>query len=195
MPTPVYLVRHGESEWNLLRRTQGQIAHPRLTERGRTQAAAAADLIAADMAERDRVVLSIVTSDLTRAAQTAAILADRLRARLAYDTRLREQALGELEGKSYEETWAAADAHDWSDPSLPVAGGESPMDVYERVGALLDEVIGADTAGAIVLVSHGDAIRMALAHLAGVAPHQAPWVAVDNGAVARLGDQVTWIGQ
>ena len=42
MPHPVYLVRHGQSQWNLRRLTQGQTAHPPLTDLGRSQSAAAA---------------------------------------------------------------------------------------------------------------------------------------------------------
>ncbi len=84
MTAPVYLVRHGQSEWNVLRLTQGQTHHPRLTALGEAQARAAAEVIATD------------------------------------------------------------------------------------------------------LVSHGDAIRAALAHLAGIPPQEAPWVEVGNGAVARV---------
>jgi probable phosphoglycerate mutase len=45
-----------------------------------------------------------------------------------------------------------------------------------------------------VLVSHGDAIRAALAHLEGEPPHAAEWVEVPNGAVARFDGAVTWLG-
>jgi probable phosphoglycerate mutase len=177
---PVYLVRHGQSEWNLLRLTQGQTAHPRLTDLGREQARAASATLTADLAARGLPVGRILTSDLARAVETAEILAARLGAPLAYEQRLREQALGRLEGQGYEETWVAAEQHDWSDPTLPVAGGESPMDVHDRMAAVLAEV---DPTTVTVLVSHGDAIRAAVAHLTGVGPHEAPWLEVPNGAV------------
>lgn len=183
---PVYLVRHGQSEWNVLRLTQGQTHHPRLTALGRKQAARAADLIASDVSS----VAHIVSSDLLRAAETAEIISARLGAPVVLDERLREQHLGELEGRGYEETWAAAEAHDWSDPSLPLAGGESLLAVHDRMAGVITE--RPDHAS--VLVSHGDAIRMALAHLTGHAPHDAPWVDVPNGAVARILDgTATWL--
>jgi probable phosphoglycerate mutase len=191
MPHPVYLVRHGQSQWNLSRLTQGQTAHPPLTELGRSQSAAAAELIAADLEGSGLAAERLVSSDLTRAAQTAAIIGRRLHLPVESDSRLREQHLGELEGRSYEETWAAAEAFDWSDPTRPIAGGESLMDVYERMAAVLEEV---HPAGARVLVSHGDAIRAALAHLDGVKPHEAAWVEVPNGAVARVDGTITWLG-
>jgi probable phosphoglycerate mutase len=187
---PVYLVRHGQSEWNVLRLTQGQTSHPRLTSLGRQQAQRAASLIGDDLAGRP--VARILSSDLVRAAQTAEVAGRALQAPVTFDTRLREQHLGELEGRGYDETWAAAAAHDWSDPDLPLAGGESIMDVHDRLAAVLTEVAAHD-AGVTVLVSHGDAIRSALAHLTGVAPHEAPWVEVANGAVARVDRAITWL--
>lgn len=191
MTPPVYLVRHGESEWNVLRLTQGQTSHPRLTSLGREQAARAASLIGKDLAGRP--VARVLTSDLVRAVETATVVGNALRAPVTLDTRLREQHLGELEGRGYDETWAAAEAHDWSDPTLPLAGGESLMEVHDRLGALLTEVVELH-AGVTVLVSHGDAIRAAVAHLTGVAPHQAPWVGIANGAVARVDGAITWLG-
>jgi len=95
---PIYLVRHGQSEWNLLRLTQGQTAHPRLTELGRQQAATAADRIASDLAAVGLSVGRIITSDLTRAIETAQILTARLGGTVSQDVRLREQNVGALEG-------------------------------------------------------------------------------------------------
>ena len=132
------------------------------------------------------------TSDLARATETAAIIARRLAAPVSHDERLREQHLGDLQGRGYDETWAVAETHDWSDPSLPVAGGESLLDVHERMTEVLAQHTGE--AGPVVLVSHGDAIRVAVAHVSGHAPHEAPWVDVPNGAVARVLDgTLTWL--
>jgi 2,3-bisphosphoglycerate-dependent phosphoglycerate mutase len=179
---PCYLVRHGQSEWNLLELTQGQTVSPPLTALGRAQARAAAASIRADLGPGGRVDV-VRTSDLVRARETAEILVGSLGGELVPDVRLREQHLGQLEGRSYAETWAAAEAHDWSDPHLPVAGGESPHQLRTRIA----EVVDADDPGVVtVLVSHGDAIRAAVAHLAGLGPHETPWVEVPNGAVARV---------
>ena len=191
MTHPVYLVRHGQSEWNLLRLTQGQTFHPRLTSLGREQAERAASLISLDLAGRP--VTRVLTSDLVRAVETAEVVGKALRVPVTLDNRLREQHLGQLEGRGYDETWTAAEAHDWSDPSLPLAGGESVMEVHDRLVAVLTEVTEPQV-GVTVLVSHGDAIRAAVAHLTGVAPHEAPWIGVANGAVARVDGEITWLG-
>ncbi|GAB3667526.1 2,3-diphosphoglycerate-dependent phosphoglycerate mutase GpmB [Nocardioides korecus] len=190
MEHPTYLVRHGQSEWNVRRLTQGQTRHPRLTARGVEQAERAAVVVADDLASLGLRGHRVVSSDLTRAVETAEVLARHLGGRVTLDARLREQHLGDLEGRSYEETWAFADTVDWSDPWAPVAGGECLMEVYERMGAALEH---HRVGGVSVLVSHGDAIRAVVARLAGVLPHEAPWVEVPNGAVARVLDGVTWL--
>jgi len=188
MRQPVYLVRHGQSEWNVLRLTQGQTTHPRLTVLGREQAATAAETVAHDVGPDLRIRL--VTSDLVRAVETARIIGDRLGVDPELDARLREQHLGDLEGRSYEDSWRQAELHDWSDPELPVAGGESVAAVRRRMVALLDEL---DPAVPTVLVSHGDAIRSAVAHLLGHSMTDAPWVEVPNGSVARHDGELDWL--
>ena len=194
MPRRLYLVRHGESTWNLARRSQGQTPHPSLTPTGVEQARRAAELLADDLAGWAGQT-RIVTSDLARARQTAAVLADGLGVAPVVDERLREQSLGRLEGVGYEEAWAATADLDWSDPDVAVGGGESFAEVATRMG----EVLSDQPAGvANVLVSHGDAIRAGLAELRGVThlgPEGAGWVEVASGAVARVDDGLTWPGR
>lgn len=185
MDTPIYLVRHGQSEWNLRRLTQGQTMHPRLTELGRTQAETAADLILADL--RGLSCRHVLSSDLVRAAETAEIIADRLGATVTHDIRLREHALGDLEGQPYEEGWSMADHPDWLDPHVRVGGGETVQEVYERVGSLLDGLRGP-----LVLVSHGDTIRAAHAWLRGLPVTEGSGVHITNGAVLRV-DEFRWL--
>ena len=188
MRAPVYLVRHGQSEWNVLRLTQGQTMHPPLTDLGREQAVMAAEILASELVVRPR----LLTSDLVRAVDTARTIGSRLGVEPVQDARLREQHLGSLEGCAYEDSWAHAESHDWSDPELPVAGGESVAAVRRRMAALLDSL---DHEVPTVLVSHGDAIRSAVAHLEGHSLTDAPWVEVSNGSVARFDGAVTWLEQ
>jgi len=186
---PVYLVRHGQSEWNVLRLTQGQTTHPALTALGREQAAVAAAAITADLDQLGLSAARLITSDLARAVETAEIVGERIGLVPELDTRLREQHLGQLEGRSYEDSWAQAELHDWSDPELPVAGGESVGQVRRRLAAVLAELTPKPT----VLVSHGDAIRGAVAHLLGRSLMDAPWVEVSNGSVARYDGDIVWL--
>jgi probable phosphoglycerate mutase len=88
--TRILLVRHGQSEWNLTGRWQGQ-TDPPLTGLGRAQAAAAARALG--------TVDAIWSSDLQRAAETSAIIANELGVGpVVLDADLRERNAGEWEG-------------------------------------------------------------------------------------------------
>lgn len=189
---PFYLVRHGESEWNVRRLTQGQAKHPRLTPAGRAQAVRAAAKLADDLTSSGLRVDDVLTSDLTRAVETARVVVRTVGGRLRVDQRLREQHLGDLEGRCFDETFAVADTVDWSTPDQPIAGGESLRQVYDRVVGLL---AGLDPLLVYVLVGHGGSIRASLAHLRGVEPHRTEWEDIPNGAIARCGwsGEVVWL--
>lgn len=178
----IYLVRHGQSEWNLLRRTQGQISHPGLTVLGRRQASTAARAIRADAERNGQPVRSVIASDLVRAVQTAQIVATALAAPVHMDARWREQCLGRLEGLGYDETYAELASHR-ADPDAPIGGGESEHQVTERVAAALADVVPTE---ATVVVTHGDTIRCLVAHVTGMAATYDVSHPVPNGAVIVL---------
>lgn len=93
--TTLLLVRHGETDWNAARRIQGSTDIP-LNDTGRAQARVTADTLAAQYAGTRPLVVS---SDLSRASETAEIIADALGAdapRLY--PQLRERAYGVAEG-------------------------------------------------------------------------------------------------
>ncbi len=88
--TDLLVVRHGQSEWNAVGRWQGQ-ADPPLSELGRRQAYVAAASIGA--------VDGIISSDLQRAVETAAIIAQQIGVGpVMVDERLRERDAGEWTG-------------------------------------------------------------------------------------------------
>ena len=175
----IYLVRHGQSEWNLLRRTQGQIPHPPLTDLGRRQAFAAAQAIRADVELNGQPVRSVIASDLVRAVQTAQIVAGALAVPMRLDGRWREQRLGRLEGLGYGETDAEL-AGNRAGPDAPIGGGESARQVAAALGDL-------DPTEVAVVVTHGDTIRCLMAHVTGIAAAFDVSNPVPNGAVIALG--------
>ena len=67
---PLFLIRHGESSWNILGLAQGHNDQAQLTHRGRRQAAEAAERF------RENQVRALYSSDLRRALQTAAAFSD-----------------------------------------------------------------------------------------------------------------------
>lgn len=190
MRQPVYFVRHGQSQWNVAELTQGQTPHPPLTDLGLEQAHRAAALISADLARLGQRAQQVISSDLLRAEQTAGVIAEHLDLPVRLDQRLREQHLGWLEGRPYQETWAAAAEFDWDDPEAPIAGGESLLDVSRRMAELVADL---DSDLVSIVVSHGDAIRSVLGHLEGFSPLTAPWVEVPNGSVVRYDGRFTWL--
>jgi broad specificity phosphatase PhoE len=163
--TTLLLARHGETDWNRDGRWQGQTDTP-LNERGREQARA----LAAEVAGNG--IAAVYASDLARARETAAIVADRLRVPLHVDSRLRELHFGGWEGLTtpeIEERYPNEIAR-WraDDGSNAFAGGEAYTEMGERVVAALKEIVAAHPSEDVLVVLHGGPIRGLLAHAAGV---------------------------
>jgi probable phosphoglycerate mutase len=186
----VFLVRHGESEWNLADLVQGQSANaPGLTQTGVEQASLAAKILADTQAEL------VLSSDLRRATQTAGLIATRLSVPLRLDPRLRERALGTAEGRSSvaldpSETGHSGDIVTDADARPP--GGESLRQLCARISELLSELCAGSSDRPVVLVTHGGTIRAARAYFEGVNPEQMSWPPVPNGSVLEVvGSTVT----
>ncbi|MDN5761407.1 MAG: histidine phosphatase family protein [Microlunatus sp.] len=158
------VLRHGRTAWNASGRFQGQADLP-LDETGVAQAGRAAAALA------ELAPSAIVSSDLTRARQTAAPLAQRCGLAVSTDPRLREIHVGSWEGLTIEEALSVMD------PDLArryLAGedvrrsatGETVAEVGNRAGAALDE-IGLDAAAGstVVVVMHGLAARAGVCRL------------------------------
>ncbi|MGH3968015.1 MAG: glucosyl-3-phosphoglycerate phosphatase, partial [Mycobacterium sp.] len=88
------MLRHGQTDFNLGSRMQGQL-DTELTELGRAQAVGAAEVLA------KRQPLLIVSSDLRRAEDTAVVLGDRTGLPVRVDARLRETHLGDWQGMTH----------------------------------------------------------------------------------------------
>ena len=120
--TIMLVVRHGETEWNLIDKHQGHLDSP-LTESGIKQAYALGNGLLGKGIE------VIYSSDLGRAIHTAEIIGTKLDLRVNVDSRLRERHLGSMQGLTKEEfrrryptEWAAFDS---GDPDYCLPGGES----------------------------------------------------------------------
>lgn len=176
----LHFVRHGESTWNVEGRVQGQTHHVPLTGLGFAQARAAARTLAG------RDVRRLVSSDLVRARQTADVVGDALGLTPEYEPALREQSLGSLEGRLAAELVPETTSPGQHVTSVRWGGGESVADVHARVGGYLERLLADPGPGDVVLVSHGDTIRIALAYLRGHRPDQVDWCALPNGSVTTV---------
>jgi probable phosphoglycerate mutase len=168
--TRLWLVRHGQSEWNLAHRIQGQsYLAGSLTPAGREQAAQAA----AQLSDQAPAAVAIVSSDLARTAETAAIIAGRLGLPLEFDPGLREQDLGTLEGTSSVTADRPANAPGdaafdvinqfYDEPYTLPPGGESVAQMYDRVHRTLRRLAAARPGAELIVVTHGGPVRVATA--------------------------------
>lgn len=146
------LVRHGETDWNKEGRIQGQIDVP-LNRSGVAQAKATASAL------RDRAIETLYSSDLQRAAQTAALIAETTGCAITYDAGLRERNYGEFEGQSIIDlpnAFPRVVAGPIADVlALPAPGGESRPEFYARGQAALIRLLEAQSGGRVALVTHG----------------------------------------
>lgn len=158
----IYLVRHGETEWNAVRRVQGH-SDSALSARGRQQA----DALAARL--RGLPIRAIYSSDLTRALDTAAPIAAALGLSVVPTAALREKSYGGWEGLTEDEI-QAADPEGWRryhverQLDYPIPGGETWEQVQTRIVGVLHQVL-ADHGGpeeAALLVGHGGSLRAAI---------------------------------
>lgn len=178
------LVRHGESVWNVERRVQGQAPGVLLSDTGREQARAAASALAGRGATR------LLSSDLERAAGTAAIIGARINLRVELDAALREQSAGSLEGRLATELPTELPPPGVHLHDVQWAGGESVADVHARVTAWLHalrrRLTRHDTA---IVVSHGGTIQVLRAVLADRGPQDVTWKQLRNGEILTVGDK------
>lgn len=176
----VHLVRHGQSRWNAQGRLQGQTADVALTAVGLRQAEQAARNLTSSGATR------VISSDLRRALETARPVAEVLGVQVELEPALREQSLGIFEGRLSQDAWREPDADRWGDPRWRPPGGESAHDVFVRLQAFVTRLMAEAPTSPLVLVSHGDTIRVALAVLRREPATSIPWVAVANGEIVTV---------
>ena len=148
----LWVARHGEVDWNAVGRLCGRTDLP-LNAKGLAQAHALAETLAGEGVPFDLVI----ASPLTRARQTATIAAERLGARLETDDRLMEQDFGIFEGQSNRD---ADFLHARANFAIHCQGGESALQVVQRLYNFLDALRARAELKRVLLVSHGSAIRV-----------------------------------
>lgn len=141
------LIRHGLTDWNAIGKIQGQSDIP-LNDEGRMQAAMLADRLLQEPYRWDYCI----TSNLSRAAETGKIIADKLGIPLLEpDERIRERAYGQVEGLTAaqrEEKWGK----DWGQLSL---GQETDEQLQARALAFMEDISAKHPGRNILVISHG----------------------------------------
>lgn len=164
--TELWLVRHGETDWNLSGRWQGQAPDaPGLNENGRAQALVICEQIKA------KNISAIYSSDLLRARQTAKLMAQPLGLTEILEPRLREMDLGEWEGMlsdEIEEKYPQELAERTRDPfHTPAPNGESPVEVEKRVLSAINEIASKHPNQSVLIVAHGVSLAVILCQTEG----------------------------
>jgi glucosyl-3-phosphoglycerate phosphatase len=157
------LVRHGETAWNAEGRWQGQTGVG-LNALGRQQA----EVTAAHLAAAHPGATLIARSDAQRVAETAAPLEARLDVPVLVDPRLREIDVGRWSGRTRAEV-RAMDPDGYAayrrGAPLRIGGGETVAELGDRMLDALGDVVATVGRGTAVVVTHGWALRVAIARL------------------------------
>lgn len=174
----LWLARHGQTAYNAEGRFQGWGAVP-LDETGRRQAQELADVVA-------RVApAALVTSNIARAQETAAIVSQRIGLEAVVDERFAETDAGDWTDRSFADVLAedpegfarfAALDMTWGFP-----GGETFTQQRERVFAGLADWRAREIPGHVVIVCHGNVIRLATGQIGEAAPDRP-----ENGSLVGL---------
>ncbi|HLS73419.1 MAG TPA: histidine phosphatase family protein [Actinomycetaceae bacterium] len=162
--TTVLLWRHGQTDYNSGGRLQGQVDIA-LNETGQAQAAAAAEVLS-------RVQpVQIISSDLSRAHDTARTLGELVGVPVRLDQRLRERSFGQWEGLTHPEI-----AEGWPEQYVEWESGRHPEGIGaetrgqtgRRIAEAVAEAAGAMDGGVLVVTSHGAAISSGITTLLGL---------------------------
>lgn len=163
--THLYLVRHGETDWNKDNRCQGCI-DIELNEEGVRQAQAVASRL------KDERIDIIYSSTLKRAYRTAEIINTSINKEIIKDNSLNEINFGEWEGLTFDEMKNRADYNynDWKlKPHLVTFPGDGSLQIVsDRCLGLINEIINLDSGKNILIVSHGGILKLVVLGVLGI---------------------------
>ena len=182
--TRIIAVRHGETAWNVDARIQGQMDIG-LNDKGRQQALRVGKALSGEP------ISAIYSSDLGRAHDTARSIAEVAGIPVVPHTGLRERGFGMFEGKTFDEiqeTWPDHATHwrkripDWEPPE----GGESLLQLRERVSRTAQALAARHTGEQIVMVAHGGVLDTLYRLATGQEVNSPRTWQLPNGAINRL---------
>ena len=184
----ILLVRHGQTDENVNGRISGQGSVP-LNGRGQEQAKLAAQALAPWRATR------LLSSPVARAWQTATILDAQLQLGIEEEPDLREVGYGDWEGQTFQAIRGGpAFQLALNDPINAVfPNGESLVSVQQRSLRVVEGIRHGPPQEVVVMVSHGDVIRLLVAHYLGLTFNDYRRVTIDNGAISVIELFESWI--
>jgi probable phosphoglycerate mutase len=176
------LVRHGETDWNVQRRYQGQTDVP-LSGFGMRQAELVAERLTGDK------INAVYASDLSRAWETAQIIAGKSGLEVFPEPRLRELKFGILEGLTFEEAekqypeMIAA----WLDNFNNTPDGAETIDQFTaRIVSLLNDLKQKHNKQVVLLVGHGGSLSEILRVILGLSPEKRWYFEMENASLSEV---------
>jgi len=158
----LYLVRHGQTEWNLDKRFQGSLDSP-LTELGKEKARSLGDVL------RRIKWDAIYASPLCRAHHTAEIIRGNGQQLIILKDDLKEMCFGDWEGRQYEEVGKKEphrmEAFLQTPDTYRSTTGEDYYEVEKRALCVLKEIVEKYPAGDVLIVSHSIVVKLIMLHL------------------------------
>ncbi len=179
----IFLVRHGQSTFNVDGRLPGQLPNIPLTDEGRRQAHQAA------VAMAGLRLSAVISSPLERARETAEIIARGWGIPVREEPRLMDTDMGRWAGRKISEV--SKDDPGWArfvaKPTEPPADVEGFEQVRARAVAAIED-LGVDvTVGDdVVVVAHADVIKLIIANYTGVPLDGARYIVVGNASISAL---------
>lgn len=188
----IYLIRHGQTDWNLQRRYQGRTDID-LNATGRAQARRDA------IKMKKRKVNSIYASDLTRTLHFASIIFKGRK--IVTMTGLREICFGIFEGLDHEEinsTYPDVYAKWLKKPfGIKIPQGEAPAEFKKRIMSAFGRILKKTKKGDIAVVTHGGVINVVLNELSG--KKKLEWLVPELGSITtvaideKTGKMAKWV--
>ena len=182
--TLIIAVRHGETPWNVDARIQGQL-DIQLNDTGRWQARRVGHALTSEQ------LAAIYSSDLGRAHETARAIGEVQRIPVVAHPGLRERRFGLFEGKTFDEihqTWPEL-AQNWNRriPEWePPEGGESLLQLRERVTRTMSDLASRHRGEQIAVVAHGGVLDTLYRIATGQEVNSPRTWQLPNGAINRL---------
>ncbi len=180
--TRLVVIRHGETEWNIQNRFQGHL-DSKLTLPGIKQAEAIADILKGEAYD------VIYSSNLERAKHTAEIIARKLNMRVYTEKDLREINLGVMQGLKKDEfiiKYPEVISNYHADPEYVIPGGESKLQLYNRVKGILAKIIRKHKGHNILLVAHGGVLDCIIRHTFGIPLNKKRNFSLFNASINRF---------
>lgn len=182
--TRIVAVRHGETAWNVDARIQGQL-DIQLNDTGRWQARCVGQALTGEP------LSAVYSSDLGRAHETARAIGEAAGVQVVAHTGLRERRFGMFEGKTFDEIHQAWPDHaqnwkkripDWEPPQ----GGESLLQLRERVSRTVADLASRHRGEQIAVVAHGGVLDTLYRIATGQDVNSPRTWQLPNGAINRL---------